>query len=44
MTQFDKAVEFASKNIEVYLDRGLFLVYGKCNQSSALGLHDKDFN
>ena len=44
MTKFDKAVEFATKNIEIYLDRGLFRFMESATRSSALGLYDKDFN
>ena len=42
--KFDNAVEFAAKNIELYLVRGLFRHVKSLTRPPALGLHDKDFS
>ena len=44
VTKFDKAVEFATNHIDGYLDSGVFRFMESATRSSALGLHDKDFN
>ena len=44
VTKFEKAVEFATNHIDGYLDSGVFRFMESATRSSALGLHDKDFN